>query len=514
MPSTTKISKLLPDPLWILPAAKFLLHLVTLRGYGPFRDEFYYLACAARPDFGYVDHPPLSIWLLSLLGEIFGPSITAGRVLAALIGAALVLVVGLIAREFGGRRPAQTLAMTAALLAPPFLAIGHFYSMNVLDQLIWAVAALLLARIIHSGDEPRLWLLLGAVLGLGLLNKLSVLWLGLGLAAGLVLTRERRTLLTPWPWVAGALSMALLLPHVLWQIHHGWPTREFIANAQNNKMAEVAPLDFLGGQIDMMNPLMMPLWMLGLVSLFFLPAGRRFRLLGWVYVTVFLLLMLNGTSRSGYLAPAYAWLLAAGAVALERLVERLRSPTARRAAMGAALAWTILAGVVVMPLALPVLPVEDYLVHARRLGAAPSTEEKKELAELPQFFADMHGWQAKTDAVTAVVAGLSPAERDAACIFALNYGVAGAVAHLGVGLPPVLSGHNNYSLWGPGSCSGEVMVVVGRHRGLLEHYLSIEEAAEVDCGRCMPYENHQTIYVARGLETPLAELWPELVHFD
>ena len=283
--------------------AKLLLHLATTSGYGYFRDEFYYLACAEHLAPGYVDHPPLSIVFLWVVRHLFGDSLPALRLLPAVLGAASVALVGLMARALGGGRWAVALAMTGALVAPEYLALNHFYSMNAFDIFFWALAAWLLIRLI-GGANPRLWLLLGLVLGLGLANKISVLWLGAGLFVGLVATPQRRWLTTRWPWLCGTVSAALFAPYVFWQVRHDWPTLEFIHNATTEKMVGVAPLDFLVGQIKMMHPLTLPLWLGGLVFLFFHSEGRRYRLLGFIYLTVFFMLALSGSSRSGYLSPA------------------------------------------------------------------------------------------------------------------------------------------------------------------------------------------------------------------
>ncbi len=240
-------------PLALLPAAKLLLHLATIPGYGYFRDEFYSIACSERLAFGYVDHPPLSILLLRVVRELLGDSIWALRLVPALAGAATVLLVGLLARALGGGRLAQSLAMLAAVAAPLYLSLHHFYSMNAFDPLVWAIVSYLVVRLVKE-DRPRLWLPVGAALGLGLQNKISVLWLGFGLAAGLAATSRRRDLLTPWPWAAAGIAILLFLPHAIWQAANKWPTLEFIRNATQEKMVQVSVWSFLVRQLRVMNP--------------------------------------------------------------------------------------------------------------------------------------------------------------------------------------------------------------------------------------------------------------------
>ena len=198
------------------------------------------------------------------------------------------------------------------------------------------------------------------------------------------------------------------------------------------------------------------------------------------------------------------------------MLKRIRRPQWRFAAAAAAFVWLVAEGAVVAPFGLPILPVESYVAYARGLGVGPSTAERKELAELPQHYADMHGWEEKVAAARGVVADLSEDDRGRACLFTFNYGVAGALEHLGGGeLPPVVSGHNSYWLWGPGECSGEVVIFMGGDAAELgERFASVEHVATVDCGYCMPYENQQPIFVARNLQGDLAEAWPGLKHYD
>ncbi|RPJ74804.1 MAG: phospholipid carrier-dependent glycosyltransferase, partial [Acidobacteria bacterium] len=210
-------------------ALKLLLHALAITNYGYFRDELYYLACSRHLAWGYVDQPPFSIAVLAGVGALLGHSLPALRLLPALSGAATILLVGLIVRELGGGRFAQALACLCALLAPVWLAIDHFYSMNAFDTFFWSLAAWLLLRAL---DDDRLgwWAALGVVLGFGLLNKTSVLWFGGGLAVGLIVTPFRRLIARPGPWAAAAIALLLFAPHLVWQWQNGWPTLEFMRN--------------------------------------------------------------------------------------------------------------------------------------------------------------------------------------------------------------------------------------------------------------------------------------------
>ena len=487
-----------------LALLQLLLHFAGNESYGLFRDELYYLDCADHLAFGYVDHPPLSVAVLAATKAVLGDSQVAIRLWPALLGAALVLLAGLLAAELGGDLFAQTVAALAALFAPAYAALTGFYSMNAFELVLWALAFLVLARFLRTGDS-RLWLLLGLVLGLGLLNKLSALFLMAGIGSGLLLTAQRRALRGRWLWLGLGIALLLFLPHVLWQVAHGWPTLEFIRNAQAYKIAPMAPQDFLASQFIAMGPANLPVWIAGLLFLFFAPAGRRARLFAWIWL-VTLAILVSTRSKPYYLAPAFLPLLAAGGVALERWLDR----RALRVVQTALVALVVAGGLVVQPLARPLLAPPDLMVHLERLGLAVPPGERQEEGPLPQHFADRIGWEEMVEVVARVYATLPPPERAACGILASNYGEAGAINYYGPrhGLPRAVSGHNNYFLWGPGNLSPQVFIAIGYELDDLAPYAeTVELAATHVSPYAMPYESNLPIYVARGLKVPLAEAW-------
>lgn len=490
------------------------VHAAVLQRYGWFRDELYYVACARHLDLGYVDHPPLVAFLARLVLALAGPSLAALRLTSVLAGALVVLLAGWIARELGGGRLAQTVAALCALVAPVYLFAFHIFSMNSFDILWWTLAALVVARIARTGNG-RLWPLFGLICGIGLETKLSMLFFGFGVTVGLVLTSAgRRHLREPWLWLGGVIAGTLALPHLVWQFTHGWPTVEFIHNATLYKNVPLSPLAFLREQMLQMNPLALPVWLAGLVWLLLSRRGRPFRLFGWAYLAI-LGVMLLQHAKAYYLAPVYPPLFAAGATALETGFLRL-GPTLRSAATAFVLILLLAGGALIAPFVVPVLPVETFVRYERALGLEPRSDEGKSLGELPQHYADMHGWEEMVGEVARAVVTLPPEERARMSIFGQNYGEAGAIDLFGpkYGLPPASSGHNSYFLWGPAGTGDPIVVLGGDDKDNRAVCADLRQIGEIDCGRCMPYENHKPIWLCRGLHPPLAQLWPRLKHFE
>ena len=117
-------------PIWtaglvVLCAAKLLLHVFTsVRHYGYFRDELYYLDMARHLDWGYVDAAPL-VALYAKVALLLGGSLAALRMIPALAGTALVATTMFLARELGANRYGQFLAGLPILLCPSMLMMDN-----------------------------------------------------------------------------------------------------------------------------------------------------------------------------------------------------------------------------------------------------------------------------------------------------------------------------------------------------------------------------------------------------
>ncbi len=486
------------------------LHLWTnaFAGYGYFRDELYYLACADHPDAGYVDHPPFSILALAIIRFVIGDSLFALRLVPGLLFAVVVFLAGHIARLLDGGRTAQMLAAIGTAISPIFLAFGTIYSMNAYDVLFWTLAAYTSILLVRT-QNPRYWLLLGLVIGVGALNKIGILWFATGLGVGILFSTHRHWLRTRWPYLAAGLAMLCFLPYVVWNIVHDLPHLEFIRNAVSGKYAGLSPLSFLSDQLTLHNPVAVPLWGSGLIFLLFTRTTPSYRFLGVAILVVAGVLVLNGHSKGEYLAAAFPPLSAAGGVMIERLTA-VRFARWLRPLYGMVL---VVAGLALAPLVLPILPVEQYVRFAETLGIKPHTAENHRLAKLPQFYADMFGWPEKAAAVAEVYHRLNPDERAHCAVFADNYGRCGAIDFFGkhYGLPKSIGRHNNYWLWGPGDYTGEIVIILGGAlRDNQEVFDTVEVAGMVSSSYCMPYEDSLSIYVCRGMRQSVGEVWPTL----
>lgn len=490
---------------WFFVAAKLLIHFLFNGGYGYFRDELYYLACAEHLDWGYVDQPPLVALVAWFARNFLGESLFALRLLPALAGAGKVLLTGLLVREFGGGRLAQIVAGTVVVLAPGFLVVDNFLSMNAFEPLFWMGCALVLVRIIKT-ENGKLWLWFGLLAGLGLQNKHSMLFFGFAVVVALLLTRQRRWLASGWMWMGGALALLIFLPNLVWQIQRDFPTYELLRNVkETGKNVVLSPLGFIWQQMFNTGLPAAAVWLAGLWFFFFHRIGRHFRVLGWTYL-ILLALFIVLEAKPYYLGPIYPMLMAAGAVALEPALGRMRI-----IALGA-LAVIVAMGVFSALLVMPILPVEKNARLLRWTGLTPPRTEVSHTSELPQHLSDQFGWPELAAEVARIYHALPPEEQARTAIFGDNYGQAGAIDFFGpaLGLPKAISGHQNYYYWGPRHYTGEMVIVLGGRREVLEtQFESVVEAGRTNHPWAMPEENGP-IYLCRGLRYDLAEIWPQL----
>jgi len=523
-----------------LGVATLLIHFLANGGYGYFRDELYAIACSKHLAWGYVDQPPFSEFMLAVSGHLLGYSLFALRFLPAMCGALVAILVGITARELGGDRYAQVLAAVAFIIGGVYLAIDNYYSMNCFDHLFWALAIYLLVRILKGGDT-RLWMLFGLAAGLGLENKYSIGFLGVGVIVGLALTPARPHFLDKWLWVGGALAAALFLPHILWEVRNHFPTREFIHNVTYIKNLPMTPWAFLGQSALLVHPFTLPIWLGGFVYLIRGPRSevrsqgmdaqtsglgprtsdfgasrasvqlrREYRTLGWAYLVV-LAILLSTHAKPYYFAPAFVILLPAGGVAVETFFARHRWNWAKPTYLG----LLVLGGALTAPLVLPFLPVETFIRYEAWLHIKPTEDERGEsLNKLPQMYADMFGWQEMTAQIAQIYNRLPPEEKAECVIGASNYGSASAIDFFGkqYGLPSAVSSHNNYWIWGPGDKPGNVLLVIGGSKSVYERmYAVVQQVAVFE----NPYahESGTPIFLCHKPKHTLQEVWPRLKNF-
>ncbi len=493
----------------MLALANFLLHLYFNNRYGYFRDEFDYMASGDHLAWGYVDQPPLVPFLIKLSRILLGDSLRSIRIVPALATSAAAILSAMIARELGGRRFAMALSALAFIAVPMYLNDGSVMTTNCLEPLLW-MGCVYFAILAIKRDDPRYWLWFGVVAGLGLEEKYSIAVLGFALVVGLLLTEERRVFFKMWIWLGGALAFLVFLPNFLWNVRNHWPFLELMHNIKaEGRDVVLSPAAYFAQQVLIIHPILAPVWIIGVLAFLFSARLKPYRFLGWSYLAAFtVFVVLKG--KNYYLAPIYPVYLAAGAVVIESFIER-----SRQVWLKPVLATVILAGGAwLAPVVMPVLPVDQFISYMDKLPfKVPRSEHSHMRAILPQHFADQFGWEEIVGTANQAYGRLSSEERPGCGIFAQDYGQAGAIDFFGrrFGLPPALSGHQTYFLWGPRGYSGNCLIVLDDSREVLEGLFEHVEYVGKSSDNPYALEREIPVFICRDAKFgSLAELWPRL----
>ena len=508
-----------------IAAFSFVLHMICNNRYGYFRDEFDYIACGRHLAWGYVDQPPIVPVLSRICLAMFGESLRSVRRMPALTNSALIVLTGIITRELGGRRFAVALSAVTILVAPIYLSGGSLLTTNCdLEVLAWmgcVYSALLAAKRDeprHStpssekraGWGPRYWLWFGVVAGIGLQEKYSILVLGFAVVVGLLLTGQRRFLLSKWMWLGGLAALLIFLPNLLWNFANDWPFVQLMRNIKaSGRDVVLTPWQYFSQQILLLYPGSAPIWIAGVIAFLVARRFKPYRFLGWAYLVSFTVLFaLKGVNY--YLAPIYPVYLAAGCVLIDDAIDRFRQLWLKPVIIGLSLAG----GAILAPLAMPILPIDQFIRYMNRLPIkVPRSQYQFARAALPQHYADQFGWNEIVEKTAEAWNRIPAADREDCGIFAQNFGQAGAIDFLGpkYGLPPALSGHQTWWLWGPRGYSGNCMIVLDDRRERLETLF--EHVDLVGTSRDNPYamERQIPVFICRSAKFgSLAQIWPSL----
>lgn len=504
--------RLLIDPTALMAAVfVFLVHALFASRYDLFRDELYFIVCGRQPAFGYVDQPPLVPLLAAGLYKLGFGGAWSLRLPGSIASGALVYISMRFVRFLNGDGVSVALAALAVSIAPMLLGLIATLNTTLFDPLAWTAIALLLLRAIRQ-DDDRALLLAGLVAGLDLQVKYALLFWVAGLTVGLLVTPQRQLLRRRAFWIALGIGALVALPSFIWQALHGFPFLELAAAAQA-KNADVQIVPFIVNQILVMNPAFAPLWLAGLVGPFVVARFKDVRFFPIACLVVLVIVRL-GHGKDYYLAPCFPVLFIVGAVILSPVLRT----TARKVMTGLMTAMAVGISLVAAPIAMPILSPSALVVYMTSLGIAPQQQEKSfQGSVLPQVFADQLGWHDFTRQVVDAWHLIPAAERAATGIKADNYGEAAAIdVYAGPqGLPPALSGHNQYFLWGlRGQHPLNLLVVQDNPDALRPYCDEMRILGKTHSPFALANENRKTIAFCRKVKPSLAKLWPTLKNYN
>jgi hypothetical protein len=484
-----------------------LIYLSTFnKAYGYFIDEFYYIACANNPAFGYVDHPPLSPLVLTIFQFVFGTSVYAIRFLPALAAASAVFYTGILTKEIGGNKFAQFLAACSLAAMPVTIAFGTFYSMNAFEPLLAVLLLWIVVKMIKSGNV-KLWIYAGVLMGLGLMNKHTFGVFIIALLSAIILSGKWKLLFNKWFFIGGLLGFLIFLPNIIWQILNDFPSLEFYRNISADKNVYTPPFDFIMGQVMYMSPSIAPVWFAGTFYLLFSNRFKNYRFLSILFAGLFIFMMISGTSRPDRLAFAYPAAFAGGAIFFENILSKFNLRLLK-----VPIVIFLFSGLMLsLPILMPYFSYDFSQKYTDWLGINTELEKGKK-PPLHQILADRIGWEEKVKLVVNAYNSLSEEDKKQTIIAAGNYGQAGAIELFGkpYNLPPVACSHNNYYLWSLNRVNGSILLQLDNERdysGLNNLFDSVEIFPGKYTNKYVSdHENNLVVFICRGPKIPPMEM--------
>jgi len=443
----------------------------------------------------------------------FGDSQFVIHLLPAIFSGGAVVIAGLMAKQFGGGRLAIVLAGLAAAFVPVWMAVGSLYTYDFLDQFALMLLFYFLIKLL-KGENPKYWLAVGAVAGVGFMTKPSELFFVAALALALLMTKHRGMYRTRWPWLGAAIALVVILPALLWQALNGFPIAEYWGAYSLGKTVSAGPAEFLIMQIVGMNVVLLPLWAPGVYYVLFDKEGRKYRLLGLMFLMLFLVFLVTG-GKLYMLIPAYAMLLAGGAVLYERAAVR----GAKKALVIAYMCLIVLTGAVQAPNFMPILPVDSLVKYYGTVGgvfgAGSIKLDNNGPVDLPQYFYDKLEWDVLVGDVAQVYQSLPEEERADTAVVTQNYGWAGAIDLFGgdYGLPNATCGQLNYYFFSMDNIGRKTWIMIGEPVESMRQYFESVTVAKTS-KTVYRRPNELPILICRGPKFTVEEALQAIKKFE
>ena len=459
---------------WFLIAGlaliKLIIHFVTNTNYGLQRDAYLYIAEAHHLSFGYLSIPPMTPVLIRIMEFLFGNSVFAVRILPALIGALSVIVIAKIVLELGGKHWAILLACASFLVSPAFLRSNSLLQPVSLNQFFWLLSLYFVLKMLKTRNTEY-WIYLGIIWGLAFLNKYSIAFLALAVFLALLVTKQRFLIQSRNIFIGIAFGLLIISPNLYWQYSHNWPVISHMIELTQNQLVNVNIVDFLVMQL-IMNAHGLLIWLLGFLFLLFAREEKSYRVLGFTFI--FLLLILIGLrGKFYYTLGIYPMLFAAGGFFIEKYLSGRWLILQK-----IILILIVLSALPILPFSLPILSYDKMAAYSKataELGfEGPLRWEDGQIHPIPQDYADMTGWEELAEIVEIAYNNLTEEEKSRCAIFGENYGHAGAVRYhtQEAGLPEPISFSDNFLFWAPNNVDIDVLIYINNDTTDVSYYFA------------------------------------------
>ncbi|WP_273566222.1 ArnT family glycosyltransferase [Maribacter halichondriae] len=476
----------------ILSIIKLLIQWFGNKNYGFHRDELLHLSVSEHLDWGFMEFPPFIGVLGKMSYWLFDYSLLGVRLFPTLAGVAILILCCLMAKELGGKRKAVLLAGVCILAFLPFYRNHTLFQPVAFDQLFWTLGFYYIIKYTNSQHKKHL-ILLGITLGVGLMNKYTMLVWAYGILVGLIFYQKGKLFKDKWLYVSTLISLLIFLPNIIWQAQNNLPLVRHLQALAENQLNEIDPMAFGLEQLNFPFTLIISLF--GLVALLIDENLKKYRTVGIAALVIFCTMWLLN-AKAYYVFAIYPVLFASGAVKMEALFSK-------KPGWVYGIAIVILVpSIYFIPELTPILPIEKYVEYAQ-------LEEKNGRVKLKGDYADMFGWEEQVKLVDSVYRSLSPKEKNNCVLWAENYGEAGTLKILGkkYDLPNPISRHGSFWTWGYGNKNAAVWISLGNEKPSVEYVFEEVELVKIITHKyAIGEENGIPLFICRKPKVDI-EIW-------
>ncbi|MFP2995107.1 glycosyltransferase family 39 protein [Spongiivirga sp. MCCC 1A20706] len=479
----------------ILSIVKLSIQWLGNRNYGFHRDELLHLSASEHLDWGFMEFPPLIAFFGKLSYWLFDYSLLGVRLFPTLAGVAILILCCLMAKELKGSWPAILLSGLCILAFLPFYRNHTLFQPVAFDQLFWTLGFYFLIKYMNS-KHTKFLLLLGVTLGLGVLNKYTMLVWAFGVLVSLFFYEKGRLFKNKWLYISGLIALLIFLPNIIWQLQHDIPLLRHLAALNDNQLDEIGYAPFILDQLEMIPTFIM--FCCGFIGLLFSKYLKAYKSVGIAAIVIFLTMWIL-KAKTYYVFALYPVVFAAGAVFVSNLFKKRPVFTYLTAAS------VFIPMAFFIPDLTPILPIEKYVAYA-------GIEEKDGRFELTGDYADMFGWEEQVRLVDSVYNSLSPTEQKNCVLWAENYGEAGALKILGkkYNLPNPISRHGSFWTWGYGNKDAEVWISLGNETPSVAYVFEEVELVKIITHQyAIGEENGIPLYICRKPKIDIEKWWDD-----
>ncbi len=437
----------------LLSLIKILIHLLTYSRFELHRDAYLYYAQSEHLSWGYVAVPPSIAFIAKIATFLFGNTTFALRFFPALIGGINVIIIAMAVRELGGKKIAILLAGMAYILSPAYLHTNTLFQPVSFNHFYWILSGYLILKMIHR-NNPKIWIWIAITFGLAFLNKYSIVFFYAAFAIALTISQHRKLYISKYFIIGVFVGLMIILPNLLWQYRHNWPVLVHLAELRETQLVHVRLSDFIKEQFYMNTPGLL-LWVAALVVLLFYKKEAGYRVFGYIYLLVIILLML-GSGKPYYTLGIYPVLFVFGAYLTEKYITKYTVYI--RAFI---LIWIL--AFFYISLSFDGIP---FTTFEKAVKKKAFRWEDGVYHDIPQDLSDMTGWKEIGQKVGNLYQSMGD-NRDNCDIHCYHYGQAGSIMFFNknTDIPDPISFNGSFVFWAPDSLTKDYMIWIHSYLG-------------------------------------------------